>query len=85
MKRPHCLFLDFVPINNPILTATYEVAYLISKQDKSHTIGETLIKPVALKMANMILRTAAEGKLSQIPLSTTSDSIEDMSKDIWLK
>lgn len=76
--------LGFVPINKPILTALYEVAYLIAKQGKPHTIGETLVKPAALKMANLILGTAAEGKLSQIPLSndTVSDRIEDMSKDI---
>ncbi|XP_073510834.1 protein FAM200C-like [Phyllobates terribilis] len=76
--------LGFVPVNKPILTASYEVAYLIAKQGKPHTIGETLIKPAALKMANLILGTAAEGKLSQIPLSndTISDRIECMSKDI---
>nr|XP_054606757.1 protein FAM200C-like [Nothobranchius furzeri] len=76
--------LGFVPINKPILTASYEVAYLIAKQGKPHTIGETLVKPAALKMANLILGTAAEGKLSQIPLSndTISDRIECMSKDI---
>ncbi|XP_070409501.1 protein FAM200C-like isoform X1 [Nothobranchius furzeri] len=76
--------LGFVPINKPILTASYEVAYLIAKQGKPHTIGETLVKPAALKMANLILGTAAEGKLSQIPLSndTISDRLECMSKDI---
>lgn len=76
--------LGFVPINKPIVTASYEVAYLIAKQGKPHTIGETLVKPAALKMANVILGTAAEAKLSQIPLSndTISDRIEDMSKDI---
>lgn len=52
--------LGFVPINKPILTASYEVAYLIAKQGRPHTIGETLIKPAALKMANLILGTAAK-------------------------
>ena len=76
--------LGFVPINKPILTASYEVAYLIAKQGKPHTIGGTLIKPAVLKMANIMLGKAAEVKLSQIPLSndTISDRIEDMSKDI---
>nr|XP_024655565.1 protein ZBED8-like [Maylandia zebra] len=83
-ERPTLPALGFVPVNKPILTASYEVAYLIAKQGKPHTIGETLVKPAALKMANLILGTAAEGKLSQIPLSndTVSDRIEDMSKDI---
>ena len=60
--------LGFVPIDKPILTASYEVAYLITKQGKPHTIGETLVKPAALKMANIMLGKAAEDKLSQIPL-----------------
>ncbi|XP_073457213.1 protein FAM200C-like [Aquarana catesbeiana] len=76
--------LSFVPINKPILTVSYEVAYLIAKQGKPHTIAETLIKPAVLTMANIMLGKAAEVKLSQIPLSndTISDRIEDMSKDI---
>ncbi|XP_044151372.1 protein ZBED8-like [Bufo gargarizans] len=76
--------LGFVPINKPILIASCEVAYLIAKQGKPHTIGETLIKPAVLKMVNIMLGKAAEVKLSQIPLSndTISDRIEDMSKDI---
>ncbi|XP_040278289.1 protein ZBED8-like [Bufo bufo] len=52
--------LSFVPINKPILIASYEVAYLIAKQGKPHTIGETLIKPAVLKMANIMLGKAAE-------------------------
>ncbi|KAF2351334.1 hypothetical protein FHG87_017909 [Trinorchestia longiramus] len=76
--------LGFVSINKPILTASYEVAYLIVKQGKPHTIGETLVKPAVLKMANIMLGKEAEVKLSQIPLSnaTVSDRINDMSKDI---
>lgn len=47
-------------------------------------LGETLIKPAALKMANLILGTAAEGKLSQIHHlnDTISDRIENIIKDI---
>ena len=33
----------FVLIDKPILTASFEVAYLIAKQGKLHTIGEKLI------------------------------------------
>jgi hypothetical protein len=77
--------LGFVPIDQPVLTASYEVAYLIAKQGKPpHTIGETLVKPAALKMANIMLGKAAENKLSQIPLSndTIGSRISDMSNDI---
>ena len=71
-------------MDKPILTASYEVSYLITKQGKPHTIGETLVKPAALKMANIMLEKAAEDKLSQIPLlnDTISSRIDDMSDDI---
>uniref|UniRef100_UPI00358F5F6E protein FAM200C-like isoform X1 n=2 Tax=Myxine glutinosa TaxID=7769 RepID=UPI00358F5F6E len=76
--------LGFVPIDKPILTASYEVAYLIAKQGKPHTIGETLIKPATLKIANIMLGKAAENKLSLVPLSndTIRCRIDDLSDDI---
>ena len=68
----------FVLIDKPILTASYEVAYLIAKQGKLHTIGEKFVKPAALKKANIIFGKAAEKKSSQIPLSngTISNKID---------
>ena len=74
----------FVPIDKQILTASYEVAYLIAKQGKPHTIGEKLAKPAALKMANTMLGKAVENKLSQISLSndTISNRIDKKSDDI---
>ena len=74
----------FVPVNKPIHTASYEVACLIAKQNKRHTISEKLVKPGALKMANIMLGKAAKNKLSQIPLSNDSISnrIDTMSNDI---
>ena len=74
----------FVSINKPIFTASYKVLYLITKQGKPSTIGEKLVKPAALKMANIMLRKAAENKLSQIPLSNDaiSNRIDKMSDDI---
>ncbi|KAF2351899.1 Protein of unknown function DUF4817 [Trinorchestia longiramus] len=83
-ERATLPILGFVPIKKPILTASYEVACLIAKQGKPHTIGETLVKPAVLKMANIMLVKEAEVKLSQITLSndTISDRIEDTSRDI---
>jgi hypothetical protein len=69
--------LGFVPINKLIPTASYEVAYLITKQGKPHTIGETLIKPAVLKMANIMLGKEAEVKLSQIPLSNDTIQLDE--------
>ncbi|XP_073510794.1 protein FAM200C-like [Phyllobates terribilis] len=54
--------LRFVPVNNPILTALYEVAYLIAKQGKPHTIGlshELATKTLPPKMAE-VLKTVVE-------------------------
>ena len=69
---------SFVLIDKPILTALYEVAYLIAKQGKLHTIGEKLVKPAALKKANIIFGKATKNKSSQIPLSngTISNKID---------
>ena len=50
----------FVLINKSILTASYEVAYLIAKHEKLHTIGEKFVKPAALKKAYVIFGKAAE-------------------------
>ncbi|XP_076329269.1 protein FAM200C-like isoform X1 [Tachypleus tridentatus] len=77
--------LGFIPINKLILTTSYEVAYVIAKQGKPHTIGEALVQPAMLKIANIMLGKAAKNTLSQIPLSnhTISSKIDDMSDDIW--
>ena len=76
---------DFVHVGKPILTASYEVAYLIAKQGKPHTIGETLVKPAALQLANIMLGKAAKDKLSLAPLSNNvvSSRINDRSEDIF--
>ena len=68
----------FVLIDTPILTASYEVAYVIAKQGNLHTIGEKLVKPTVLKNANIIFEKAAENKSSQILLSngTISNKID---------
>ena len=49
----------FAPIDKPILPS-YEIVYLIAKHGKPHTIGEKLVKPAALKMANIMLGKAAK-------------------------
>ena len=60
------------------------MTYLIGKHGKPHTIGETLVKPAALRMANIILGTAAKDKLSLVQLSNdiVKNRIDDISEDI---
>lgn len=74
----------FVPIDKPLLEASYRVAYRIAKNKKTHTIGEDLIKPCAMEMAKIVLGKEAERKLSLIPCSNdvVSSRIGDMSEDI---
>ena len=72
------------PVDKPILTASYEVVYLIGKHRKPQTIGEPLVKSAALRMANIMLGTAAKDKLSVVPLSNDiiKNRIDDISEDI---
>ena len=60
------------------------MAYLIGKHGKPLTIGETLVKPAALRMANIMLGTAAKDKLSLVPLSNdiVKNRIDDISENI---
>ena len=75
---------EFFIRNSKIVEASYEVALEITKQKKPHTIGESLIKPFVLKMANKVLGKDAEKKLAAVPLSnnTIQRRISDMSNDI---
>lgn len=66
--------IRFVPTDYPIFAAQYEIQYLIAKQDKPHTIGETLVTPAVLNMANIMLRKVNENVLSQISLSNNTIS-----------
>ncbi|XP_072387391.1 protein FAM200C-like [Diabrotica undecimpunctata] len=67
-----------------VLKALYELSLLIAKEKKSHIIGETLVKPCLLKVADIILGTQSKQKLSQISVSdnTVKRRIDDMAEDI---
>ena len=71
-------------MDKPILTASYEVAYLIAKQGKPHIIGETLVKPAAMQLAKIMLGKEAENKCSLVPLSNNVaiSRINDIVEDI---
>jgi len=67
-----------------ILRASYLVSLRIARAKKPHTIGETLILPCAVDMAETVLGAEAAKKLKTIPLSnnTVSRRISDLSQDI---
>ncbi|CAK1591742.1 unnamed protein product [Parnassius mnemosyne] len=75
---------SFAKSSEKVLQASYELSLIIGKAKKSHTIGESLIKPCLLKTADIILGPEIKQKFSQIPLSdnTVKRRIDDMAEDI---
>ena len=67
-----------------VVEASYEIAMLISKSKKSHNIGESLIKPSILRVAEFVLGKDSANKLSQISLSndTVKRRIDELPQDI---
>ncbi|CAH1966459.1 unnamed protein product [Acanthoscelides obtectus] len=67
-----------------LLKASFEIAFMIAKQKKPHSIGEELIKPCVLKTTQIILGKDAEQKMKSISLSnnTFKRRIDDIAADI---
>lgn len=60
----------FMPGENAKATeASYRVSLLIAKTGKPHSIGETLVKPAAEVMANVMLGKKASDDMHKVPLS----------------
>ncbi|XP_042202990.1 SCAN domain-containing protein 3-like [Homarus americanus] len=77
--------LAFRQQTSKVVEASYEIAMLIAKSKKSHSIGEFLIKPSILRAAaaELVLGKKSANKLSQISLSndTVKESIDELSQD----
>ncbi|XP_042217594.1 protein ZBED8-like, partial [Homarus americanus] len=60
------------------------VAYRIAKQKKPHTIGETLVKPCALEMVELVCGLEQRKKIAAVPLSNDviHSTIVDISSNI---
>ncbi len=65
-----------------VVEASYEVAVEIAKQKKPHTIGDSSIKPCALKMVKRVLGDASERKIQQISLS--NDTVKQRINEIQM-
>lgn len=76
--------LGFSSSQKPALEASFKVAYLIAKNKKPHTIGETLVKPCALEMVKLMCGHQQMKQVKQVPLSndTIHSRIGDMAADI---
>jgi hypothetical protein len=67
--------------------ASCEIALLISKGEKLHTTGETLVKPCSLSAAKILLGEEIEKKFQKISLpdSTVRPRIDELAEDIKLQ
>lgn len=73
-----------VMVSEKALEASYHVAKLIARQKKTHTIGETLIKPACMEIVRLMLEPNEVKEVSKVSLSadTVKRRIDDMSSDI---
>ena len=74
--------LGFCLTSQPFLRASYEVSLIIAKAP--HTAGEKLMKPSAVKMAQILLGQNEAKRIDSVPLSggTVDNRIADIANDI---
>ena len=66
-----------------IMEASCEIAFEIAKQTKTHTIGETLLKPCKMKAVNPVPGEASAKKMQQVSLSNNTIRGEFL-KCLWM-
>jgi NifU-like protein involved in Fe-S cluster formation len=73
-----------VTTSTKALLPSFEVSYLIDKNKKPHTVGQTLLLPAATKMCEIIDGENYDEVLKIIPLSnnTLMRCTESLSEDI---
>ena len=76
--------LGFCLTFQPLLRASYEISLLIAKAKVPHTAGEKLIKPSAVKMAQILLGRNEAKRIDSVPLSddTVNNRIADIANNI---
>ena len=74
--------LGFCLISRPFLRASYEVSLIIAKAP--HRVGEKLIEPSAVKMAQILLGRNEAKRIGSVPLShsTVNKKISDIAHNI---
>ena len=76
--------LGFCLTSQPFLRASYEVSLIIAKAKAPPTAGEKLIKPSAVKMAQILLGRNEAKRIDSVPLSdgTVNNRIADIANGI---
>ena len=71
-------------VTEKAVVASYQVAKLIARQKKPHTIGEELIKPACLEIVGLMLGQKEAEEVRKVSLSaeTIKRRIGDMSEDL---
>lgn len=79
------LLTNKVVRDSKLLLASFEVSYLISKDKKPYTIGETLIKPATIKICEIVLGEDFANKINLVPLSndTIAKRISEINQDLF--
>ena len=74
----------FIPTEKPLLVASYKIVYRIAKEKKPHSIAETLIKPCALEMTEIVCGSDQRRKPEGIPMpkNVVKLRIDDISENI---
>ena len=67
-----------------IVTASYEIAPLVAKNKKPHTIAEELIMPAAKVLVKHVIGNKAVSKLNRVSVSnnTIQRRVTEMSTDL---
>ena len=76
--------LGFSLTSQLLLRASYQIFLMIAKAKAPHTAGEKLIKPSAVKMAQILLGRNEAKRIDSVPLSddTVNNRIADITNDI---
>ena len=74
--------LGFCLTYHPLLRASYEASLIIAKAKAPHSAGEKLIKPSAVKMAQISFGRNEAKRIHSVPLSgdTVNNRIADIEK-----
>ena len=81
MKAETLQKIGFIKTQKSCLEASYKFAYRIAKKKKANTIGETLVKPCALKMNELVCGTEQTKKLEKT-VPSSNDTVRSRITDI---